>query len=371
MRVPSKPGLYPDLPFAVYHQIEAKSSTMLRDMGYGARTCWHRRRFAREVTPAMLAGRLAHIQILEPLRYIDEVVEWDELVMEPSPKLVWEKGTGCYATECHGYQLIRVGKQWQAQVYGNGLQWHDLGEPTTVTFAKRICQDHSDKLHPPRPKIYPDGSTKLAPKLGARYDAFVVANPGREVVVRADLEKAARIERAVRDNPEARDLLGRRWRTEYSVVWEHAETGARCKARIDWLTDPRRRIVTIGEVKTGRDISERAFNRASAQREYHAQLEWYGQGLRYHFPDAELEYVILAVENHGAHDCTVFDVGTAEIEAGHELNEERLQDILDHEDEYGDEPWPGRLVRTALNFADYAPWALSDDDDDGAGVDWS
>ncbi len=374
-RPPTKPGLYPDLSFELYKQIDAHSSSELRTMGSGPRHCWHRRRVGKVATQAMLDGTLAHIQILDPQAYLDRVVEWTEAVYKPRPALKWAKiDNGHYATLCGRYHLWSVeGGDWRP-VCDDAV----LDAPGSVTAGKAACKEHYEKHTPRQPKLDDDSNPKLAPRnpASATYQAFLRNNPGRTVVVAEDIAKAKRVQLAVRDNPDARALLSSLWRTEYSIVWRHADTGVLCKARLDGLTDPHRRLVTIVDLKLCRSITEAAFNRAAADAEHHAQLEWYGQGLRAHFPDIELRYAILAVESGSSHDSTVFDIdpeddkGGPIIAAGHDLNEERLQEILRCEDEYPDEPWPGRCPRTQLDFATYAPRALPDCDN-GYGLDLS
>jgi hypothetical protein len=308
MKPPTKPGLYPGLSMGEYLQIDAISSTGLRKARV-PREYWHWQRHATVQTDAMRAGSLAHIQVLDPQAWLTRVVLWDELVRE---------------------------------------------------------KDGS-------PKVYPNGETKLAPRNpnSKAYKAFLAANPGREVVTQADLDAARRIEMALRDNPEARDVLSRRWEQEYTVVWHHS-SGALCKGRIDWLTNPRGgRTVELGDLKRARTIDEKSFAIAAARYEYHAQLAWYGDGLRAHFPGIDIMYMLLAVETGGSHDSTVFDVSTAEIDAGRELNEARLDSVLWHQEHYGDRPWPGRCHRTFLNFAEHCPWVLGDDDGRMGGIDLS
>jgi hypothetical protein len=344
-----KPGVYPGLSLQAYLDIKAISNSRLRDMGNGPRECWYWGRHPKKQTPAMLDGTLAGIQILDPQEYLRRIVEWDECVMEPAEKLKWDKGAESYTSGCRRYRLSKNGSQWDPRARSMGFEWKAIGPPSSVTDAKKLCQEHFDRANPPKPKIYPNGETKLAPRNGSKWDAFVAANPDRTVVTRTDLDKAARIARAVRDNPEARQLLSERWRTELTIVWEH-ESGALCKARPDWLSDPRKPVVLLGDLKLCRSSAERQFTNDAASRGLHAQLDWYADGIRAHYPKAEIKCVLLAVESSGSHDCTVFDVEGPELAAAHEQNEQRIQDILHYEDEYGDQPWPGRCYRTRLDF---------------------
>jgi hypothetical protein len=372
-----KPGVYPDLSLTEYLAIcdedgwPAISSTLIRNMRHGPRECWHRQKFATEVTPSMLAGRLAHIQILEPQRYLEDVVEWREPVLEPLPALQWDKVAPTrYQTQCDQYYLARTGGIWQPIVQSDGLC---LGEHSTVPAAKKACKEHYEAHAPRQPKLDADGHPKLQPqnKNNHAYQEFLAANPGREVVTRSDLEQARRIAEAVRDNPEARRRLGQIWRTEYTIVWEH-ESGALLKVRLDWLTDPNRQgqTVTIGELKTCRSAAEAAFNRQAADMEYHVQAALYVAGFRAIW-GMRPESIVLAVENGGSHDSTVYPWERPELDAGAEVAEERIQQILEYRERYRTRPWPCRQPVGRLSFEEHGRGYLLGGDDDGPALDWN
>jgi hypothetical protein len=377
-----KPGVYPDLSLTEYLAIcdndgwPAISSTLIRNMRHGPRECWHRQKFATEPTPSMLAGTLAHIQILRPQDYLERVVEWKEPVLEPLPALKWDKmDKEHYRTKCGRYHLYSADGGWRpfaedSSLQGIGGKLGIIGPPGTVTAAKAACKEHYEKTTPRQPKLDADGNPKLAPQNpnSAAYQKFLAANPGREVVTRADLEQARRIAEAVRDNPEARHRLGQIWRTEYTIVWEH-ESGALCKARLDWLTDPvfrHGRLVTIGELKTCRSAAEAAFNRQAADMEYHVQATLYEAGLKHWFPAIETESICLAVENGGSHDSTVYTWERPELDAGAAIVEERIQQILEHRESCGNRPWPCRQPVGRLSFEEHGRGHLLADD----GLDW-
>jgi hypothetical protein len=376
-----KPGTYPDLTLAEYLAIcdkdgwPAISSTLIRNMRHGPRECWHRQRFATEPTPSMLAGTLAHIQILRPQDYLERVVEWKEPVLEALPALKWQKRSpGHYVTECGRYLLERtVGNDWRAasteldDMAGDGDTL--IGTYGGVTAAKAACKEHHEKTTPRQPKLDADGNPKLQPQNpnNHAYKEFLAANPGREVVTRSDLEQARRIAEAVRDNPEARRRLGQIWRTEYTIVWEH-ESGALLKVRLDWLTDPgchpayRSELVTIGELKTCRSAAEHAFTCQAAGDEYHVQAALYEAGFRAAYPGVETESICLAVENRGSHDSTVYQWERPELDTGAEIVEERIQQILEHRETYGNRPWPCRQPVGRLSFEEHGRGHLLGDD---------
>lgn len=372
-----RPGIYPDLSYEDYAAIPAYRNTLLRKMGQGPRECWHYRRVGSVVTPAMKAGSLAHIQVLDPASYLTRVVEWDVPVLEERPALKWDKiDKGHYAGSCGDlcapYHLWSVeGGSWRPVLDDIGTPGHViLGPPGNVTAGKAACKEHYEKTTPRQPKLDADGHPVLAPQnpKNRAYQEFVAANPGREPVTRKDLEQAKRIGTAVRDNPEAAAVLSGIWATECTVVWPDPETGVLCKARLDWLTSPHdRRRVLLGDLKTCRNHAPPAFPVDAARREYHAQMAWYRTGLqeqcREQFgTEPEIHCVLLAVQNSGSHDSTVYDLDDEELRAGDELNSERLQRVLECEELYGERPWPGKCHRAPLDLAQHASWALGDDD---------
>jgi hypothetical protein len=380
----TKPGVYPDLTLEQYLAIcdddgwPAISSTLIRNMRLGPRECWHRQRFAVKPTSSMELGSLVHIQILDPQRYLDGVVEWSEPVYEPLPALKWDKADATrYQTRCGQYQLEATeGKDWRAAHTGfddmAGTGDALIGTYGGVVAAKAACKEHYELTTPRQPKLDADGKPKLSPRNenSSAYKAFVAANPGRMIVTGDDLAAAKRIAQAVRDNPEARRRLSQIWRTEYTIVWEH-ESGALLKIRLDWLTDPGRRLVTIGELKTCRSAAEPAFNRQAADLEYHVQAALYREGFRAHFPGIETESICLAVENNGSHDSTVYPWEEPELTAGAEVAEERIQQILECRDRHGERPWPCRQPIGRLSFEEHGRGHLLGDGGNYGGLDLS
>jgi hypothetical protein len=377
------PGLYPDLSLEEYLAITDKDgwpairNGLLRAVRHGPRECQHRQRFGVTPTKAMLAGTLVHTQVLSPADWLRRFVEWDVPVFEPRPALKWDKlSPDLYISACNRYRLERTaGNDWRA-AYTDQDDMQGCGDALidtlgTVTAAKAVCKEHYERTVSRVPKLDDDGKPKLSPQNpnSGEYKKFVAANPDRIIVTRDEIEHAKRIAVAIRDNPEARRRLGQIWRTELTIVWEHEETGALMACRHDWLTDPRAPLVTLGELKTCRSAEEGAFNRQAADMEYHAQAAHYRAGFRAHFGEhIETESVCLAVENTGSHDNCVYTWPGGHLDAGHELNEERLQQLLEWRD-YGDQTWPCRRTAAHFDFETHGRGHLLGEDGDE--LDWS
>jgi hypothetical protein len=355
-----RPGIYPDLSFDDYAAIPAVNRTLLGRLRHGGRAAWHYRRYGTVVTDAMKAGSLAHIQVLDPRAYLDRVVEWREPVLLPLPALDWQKLTPeHYRTTCGCYELEKATGVWRVAVQGALLPIL----PGTVTAAKAAAKAHYERTTERQPKLDAEGRPVLSPQNpnSRAYQDFLARNPGRTVVTRKELEQAERIARAVRDNPDANEALSGIWDTEVSIVWKDPDTGVLCKGRIDWLTDPARDRVLIGDLKTCRDNAPPWFPKDAARREYYAQMAWYRMGLTaLSAKGPEIHCVLLAVQSGGCHDSTVYDLDDDELRAGDELNAERLQQLLELEEGYGERPWPGKCQRAPLNLAEHAPGVLGE-----------
>jgi len=380
------PGAYPDLSLEEYLALTDKDgwpvirNGHLRAARYGPRECQHRQRFGVAPTKTMLGGTLVHTQVLSPADWLQRFVEWDVPVLEPRPALAWDKlDAATYRTACGRYLLERTtGKDWRA-AYTEQDDMKGCGDTLIDTLggvmaAKGACREHYERTVPRQPKLDDNGRPKLQPQnpRNSDYQQFVAANPGRIIVTRDEIEHAKRIAVAIRDNDEARRCLGQIWRTEFTIVWEHAETGALMACRHDWLTDPqlnprrpdyRSGIVTLGELKTCRSAEEGAFNRQAADMEYYAQAAHYRAGFRAHFGDhIETKSVCLAVENNGSHDSCVYTWPEGHLEAGQELNEDRLQQLLEWRD-YGDRTWPCRRTAAHFDFGAHGRGHLLEGDD--------
>jgi hypothetical protein len=72
--IPDKPGLYYDIPFAEYQQIDAINNSVLKilsDVRQSPAHAWHYIKNGRPDTPALKFGRAIDAHILEPLRFFE------------------------------------------------------------------------------------------------------------------------------------------------------------------------------------------------------------------------------------------------------------------------------------------------------------
>lgn len=120
---------------------------------------------------------------------------------------------------------------------------------------------------------------------------------------------------AMQAHPRIRRLLDAEGRNELTVVWDDAETGVRCKARIDRLVTDFGGVVL--DVKTTQDARPDEFEWSAFRWGYFRQLGFYQDGLTAHgFQMKHL--VIAAVEKAAPWAVMGFRLSDAAADAGRE-----------------------------------------------------
>lgn len=120
---------------------------------------------------------------------------------------------------------------------------------------------------------------------------------------------------AMRSHPRIRRLLEADGRNELTVVWDDAETGVRCKARLDRLVHEFGGVVL--DVKTTQDARADEFERSVFHWGYFRQLGFYQDGLTAH--GFEMKHlVIAAVEKTAPWAVAGFRLSDAAADAGRE-----------------------------------------------------
>lgn len=167
-----------------------------------------------------------------------------------------------------------------------------------------------------RTKANDNGETRAAPRNGKDWEAFVAANPGKEIVTLDDYNAAIAIRNEIWAEPEcAKAIVGAK--TEVVLIWIDPETGLLCKGRIDWLKLIAGRRPSFGDVKTARDISPGPFFHAAAKLHYHTKLAWYADALRTILNlDEDPETLVLAVESGTIHDSVVYEMDEEDLQVG-------------------------------------------------------
>ena len=170
-------------------------------------------------------------------------------------------------------------------------------------------------------------------RVGKDWLAFKAAHEGRQIVKSDEMDAARRIATAIRANPTARDMLDGAL-TEHTIEWTDAETGVKCKARMDVYKPGSH----IADVKGDASVQDYAFARRVGANLYYAQAAWYQMGVE-STTGERLPYYLMPYETAEPHDCAVFEVDEDWLAPGRELCRRLLREYVAARDSG---VWPGR-----------------------------
>lgn len=165
---------------------------------------------------------------------------------------------------------------------------------------------------------------------GNAWKVFKEAHEGRDIVTRAEADRATAVANAVLADPVARPyLIGN---AEYGLEWK--TLGRKCATRgIDVLGDGD----FISDLKTSSIVEPRMFGRQCLRLGYHAQLAWYLDGAEA-IGQTRRRAFIIGVETTAPYAVTVFHVTPNALDAGRRLNRLWMERLLACEDA---NEWPG------------------------------
>lgn len=187
---------------------------------------------------------------------------------------------------------------------------------------------------------------KSGRRFGDRWDAFIEANEGRTILTEAQYKTALSIRDAMLRDACASRYLREPGRNELTLLWTHARTGIRCRARID------RMCSVIFDLKMTRNPDFRKFGADAASLGYHVQAAWYSDGVSavgLGLPPFKLG----ACENVRPYDVVVFPVPEKVQAVAREKIEPALDRLLEC---HAAGVWPGRAngEEIELQFPAYA-----------------
>jgi exodeoxyribonuclease VIII len=169
-------------------------------------------------------------------------------------------------------------------------------------------------------------------RFGNKWDDFRAANEGRTILTEAQYRTALSIRDAFLRDPCASRYLRETGRNELTVLWTHARTGLRCRARFDKFCS------VLLDLKMTRNPDPGKFGADAAKLGYHIQDAWYCDGAA----AAGLgmpPYKLATCENVRPYDVVVFSVPEAVQAAAREKIEPALDRLVECA-KLG--VWPGR-----------------------------
>lgn len=140
--------------------------------------------------------------------------------------------------------------------------------------------------------------------------AFTAANVGKEIVTQDEFDRMLGMMSALASHPIASSYLDCPGKTEVSLVWDDADTGLRCKARVDKFDSTGCRIP---DLKTTADASD--FERSIARFRYDIQGAFYLDGIKA-LTSADYEFPLVAIETTPPYGVRAAPLAESAIEHG-------------------------------------------------------
>lgn len=200
-----------------------------------------------------------------------------------------------------------------------------------------------------------------ARRAGKEWDAFEAANAGRIIVKENELATATAMRDAVWADPDARYLLNN-GKSQVTLQWTHAPTGALLRSRLDWLDSVE--LPVIVELKTTRHIEPDAYERDAENLLYRAQTGMYAAGVEA-LTGTWPEVYSIVVENVAPHDVVVYRVPDEILVDGWRTAEGWVRAVAEatrtgH--------WPGVNGGAGVREMKRAPWGMVGAEVDMSGI---
>lgn len=235
---------------------------------------------------------------------------------------------------------------------------HHLTAPRTEPAAQSLgTAAHAAILEPRKfnPAVFPG-----AVRRGKEWDAFLAAHAGELILKQDDLDLVEGMRNSVRSYaPAMRYLVD--GQAELTMQWVDAETGRKCRGRLDLLT-----IIDgvhfITDLKTTRSARPFAFGGQAAKLGYHLQLAYYYDGYLA-ITGIAPTVKIIAVESSAPFEPAVFSIPEDVILQGRE-EYRRLMTLLAECEASNN--WPPALeTESDLSLP---TWAYDSEDTDVSGL---
>ena len=240
---------------------------------------------------------------------------------------------------------------------------HDTGtveETAAMAFGSAA---HTALLEPTRylTKYVTGPDVKLNTKAGKEEWAKAVdAFPNRTVLRFADGMMAERLRDSAHANPRIHKLLCGKGRNELSMVWDDAETGVRCKGRMDRFTSVDG-YAAVTDLKLMSEGSPRKFSRSLAGYGYHRQAAMYLDGLQSLDKAAgrdplQRRYIFVVGEKQPPYPFGLYELDEESLRSGRILYQGLLRRYVRCRDK---DYWPG-YTDGQIESISIPPWEMVD-----------
>lgn len=174
--------------------------------------------------------------------------------------------------------------------------------------------------------IPPDVLNKDGHRKGAAWLRWKAEHAGKILMTKRELAPVQQMVRNVYDHPDARALLDTTLLHEFSLVYEHPDTGLPLRSRPDLLT-ARQGAMMLAEIKTtSKTYTPRSFVQDVLGYGYHRQIAWQWDAVEL-FGYEVVGAQFVTISSSPAYECRVFELPTRAIQLGREENGEILREL--------------------------------------------
>jgi len=196
--------------------------------------------------------------------------------------------------------------------------------PDTAAMAKGRaihCATLEPDEFPRRYTVWKDA------RRGKDWQAFsdAATDAGLEILTQAEYDDVLATRDAVRAHPVAACYIDV-GNAEETITWTDDATGLPCKARLDFRVPLMRAVVV--DLKTSRDIGDRAFGRQTHDLLYYMSAAHYLNGCRAVY-GRDHEFIFIAVESNPPHDVRVGPLSEDAIYCGEQEAARLLRLVAD------------------------------------------
>jgi len=263
----------------------------------------------------------------------DEYVSWD--AMNQSTLCGFSK------TPAHVRYQIDTGGKKRTLALDLGWLLH-LATLEPDLFASTVME---------APKV--DGRTKIGKATIAK---FAADHPDATVVKPDTFAQVKAMADSVLSHETAGPFFTGRGQNEISMLWEDKEHGVRCKARLDKVGVVNEYPV-LGDLKSSRDASRRAFERSISQYQYEVQAAHYLAGCEAIAPiepgNPFRRFFFFVVESVPPYLTAAYEIGDAALEEG---RIKRSRYIRKWKECIETGVWPG--FPAGVEYVSLPPWAF-------------
>lgn len=239
----------------------------------------------------------------------------DQIQRSPAHFIAYKSGTQREATPA-----MRLGSAIHCAVL----------EPNSFS-ARYVCEPKDPPRRPTAAQINAKKPSEETIESIRFWTEFNETSLGRDILSAADWEKCHRIASRLKEKATAQEFFSD-GKFEVTLVWTDPLTGAKCKGRLDWVTNG-----ALVDLKSTICADPREWWREVKKYNLHCQAAWYSDGWKV-LTGEEVVFVFAAVEKEEPYAGGFFVGKERVVELGRSINRRNLKKFVECTEKC---EWPG------------------------------